>query len=134
MVATLTGNGFAGGGKRDIVPAICHARALIPWHYLWIAPHALQFIIAIVMVRRGLWREFPLFFSYTLFTVVEQGTLFILDHRAAVTPEQYWCDRWVFLSIEVPLRFAIVFEIFSNVFRDYPGLSGLRALYFVWRP
>ncbi len=100
------------------------------WHYLWIAPHALQFIIAMVMVRRGLWREFPLFFAYTLFTVVEQGTLFILDHRAAVTREEYWRDRWVFLFIEVPLRFALVFEIFSNVFRDYPGLKRLTRLVF----
>jgi len=39
------------------------------WHYLWIAPHALQFIVASVMLRRGLWREFPVFFAYTLFTV-----------------------------------------------------------------
>ena len=100
------------------------------WHYLWIAPHALQFIIAIVMVRRGLWREFPLFFSYTLFTVVEQGTLFILDHNAAVSGYEYWRDRWVFLSLEVPLRFAVVFEIFSNVFRDYPGLKRLTRLVF----
>jgi hypothetical protein len=100
------------------------------WHYLWIAPHALQFIIAIVMVQRRLWREFPVFFAYTLFTVVEQGTLFILDHQAAVTPEEYWRDRWVFLSLEVPLRFAIVFEIFSSVFRGYPGLKQLTRILF----
>ena len=100
------------------------------WHYLWIAPHALQFIVASVMLRRGLWREFPVFFAYTLFTVVEQGTLFIQDHRADVTPEAYWHDRWVFLAFEVPLRFAIVFEIFSSVFRDYPGLKQLTRILF----
>jgi hypothetical protein len=100
------------------------------WHYLWIAPHALQFIIAIVLVRRGLWREFPVFFAYTLFTMVEEGTLFILDHRAAVTAEEYWRDRWVFLAFEVPLRFAVVFEIFSSVFQDYPGLKQLTRILF----
>jgi hypothetical protein len=100
------------------------------WHYLWIAPHALQFIIAIVMVRRRLWREFPLFFAYTLFTVVQQGTLFIQDHRAVVTGDEYCRDRWVFSSIEVPLRFAIVFEIFSSVFRSYPGLKQLTRILF----
>jgi hypothetical protein len=106
-----------------------HAHSFL-WHYLWIAPHALQFIIAIVMVRRGLWREFPVFFAYTLFIGLEQGTLFVLDHRAAVTSEEYWRDRWVFLAIEVPLRFAIIYEIFSSVFRNYPGLKRLTRLVF----
>lgn len=100
------------------------------WHYLWIAPHALQIIIAIVMVRRRLWREFPLFFVYTLFQIVEEGTLFVLDHLSRVTPAQYWDARWEFLSIEVPLRFAIIFEIFSSVFRDYPGLKRLSRILF----
>jgi hypothetical protein len=100
------------------------------WHYLWIAPHALQIIIAIVMVRRGLWREFPVFFAYTLFQIVEEGTLFVLDHRAAITPAHYWRDRWGFLLFEVPLRFAVIFEIFSSVFRNYPGLKRLTHILF----
>lgn len=100
------------------------------WHYLWIAPHALQVLIAIIMVRRRLWRDFPLFFAYTLFQIVEEGTLFVLDHNPAVSGYDYWLDRWVFLAIEVPLRFAIIFEIFSNVFRDYPGLKRLTRLVF----
>jgi hypothetical protein len=100
------------------------------WHYLWIAPHALQFVIAIIMVRRGLWREFPVFFAYTLFQIVEEGALFVLDHKAAVSGDDYWRDRWLFLAFEVPLRFAIIFEIFSSVFRDYPGLKRLTTLVF----
>jgi hypothetical protein len=100
------------------------------WHYLWIAPHALQIIIAIIMVRRGLWREFPVFFAYTLFQVVEEGTLFVLDHTAAVSSDDYWRDQWLFLAIQTPLRFAIIYEIFCSVFRDYPGLKRLTTLVF----
>ena len=100
------------------------------WHYLWIAPHALQLIIAVIMLRRGLWREFPAFFAYTLFEIVEQGTLFVLDHTAAVSAVEFWRDQWLFLAIEVPLRFATIFEIFSSVFRDYPGLKRLTSLVF----
>ena len=73
------------------------------WHYLWIAPHALQIIIAIVMIRRGLFREFPVFFTYTVFQMVEEGTLFILDHSAAVSGYQYWCAHSVGLAIDVAL-------------------------------
>jgi len=60
------------------------------WHYLWIAPHALQIIIAIIMIRRKLLREFPMFLTYTIFQVVLEGTLFVLDHIPAVTGYQYW--------------------------------------------
>lgn len=100
------------------------------WHYLWVAPHALQIVIAIVMVRRGLWREFPVFFAYTVFQIVEGGTLFVLDHSAAVSADQYWCAHWVCLAIDVALRFAIIFEIFTSVFQKYPGLKQLTHVVF----
>ena len=89
------------------------------WHYLWIAPHALQIIIVIVMMRRGLLREFPVFFTYTVFQIVEGGTLFILDHSAAVSGYQYWCAHSVGLAIDIVLRFAIIYEVFTSVFRNY---------------
>ena len=100
------------------------------WHYLWIAPHALQIIVAVVMVRRGLFREFPVFFAYTVFQVLEEGTLFILDHSAAISGYQYWCAHSVGLAIDVALRFAIIVEIFSSVFRNYPGLKHLCRIFF----
>lgn len=102
------------------------------WHYLWIAPHLLQGIIAIVMVRRRLFREFPMFFTYTVFQIVEEGTLFILDHSAAVSDELYWRVYWVGLGIDVALRFAIIFEIFSRVFQNYAGLKELSRTFFRW--
>jgi hypothetical protein len=100
------------------------------WHYLWIAPHALQIIVVIVMIRRGLVREFPVFFAYTAFQIVEEGTLFILDHSAAVSAYQYWCAHWVGLTIDVGLRFAVIYEIASNVFQNYPGLKQLSRILF----
>jgi hypothetical protein len=100
------------------------------WHYLWIAPRALQIVIAAVMVRRGLIRDFPVFFAYTVFQIVDEGTLFILDHSPAVSGYQYWCFRSVGLGFDVSLRFAIIFEIFINVFRNYPGLRQLTRILF----
>src|SRR5271165_6384036 len=100
------------------------------WHYLWIAPHALQIIIAVVMVRRGWFREFPVFFIYTVFDAIAEGTLFTLDHIQAVSSDQYWTVYSVFLGVEVALRFAIIFELFSSVFRNYPGLRRLTRVLF----
>lgn len=95
------------------------------WHYLWIAPHVLQFFIVVVMLRRGWFREFPVFFAYTAFQVVEGGTLFILDHSPAISGYQYWFAHSVGLAIDVGLRFAIIFEVFTSIFRNYPGLKHL---------
>jgi len=100
------------------------------WHYLWIAPHALQFVIAIIMVRRRKVREYPVFFAYTVFQIVEGGTLFILDHVAAVSPDQYWLVHKVGQVFDAVLRFAIIFEIFSGVFGNYPGLKQLTRILF----
>jgi hypothetical protein len=100
------------------------------WHYLWIAPHALQIIIAIVMVRRGMFREYPLFFAYTVFQIVEGGTLFVLDHIDAVSGDQYWLTHRVCQMFDTALRCAIIFEIFSSVFGKYPGLKQLTRVLF----
>jgi hypothetical protein len=100
------------------------------WHYLWIAPHALQLLILIVMLWRGLFREFPIFFAYTAFDMAAETTLFILDHSRPVTSEQYWTAHWIFLGVEVALRFAIIYELVTGVFKDYPALTQLVRILF----
>jgi hypothetical protein len=102
------------------------------WHYLWLAPHAFQVVLAVFMVRRQLVREFPVFFIYTLFEIVGESTLFILDHAAAVSNLQYWYAHWVVSVISIGLRFAVMSEIFSSVFRRYTGLQGLGRIVFRW--
>jgi hypothetical protein len=102
------------------------------WHYLWIAPHILQVIIAVVMIRRRLIREFPMFLAYTIFEVVQGGALFILDHSARVSPYQYWEVYWVVQGVTIALRFAVIYEIFSHVFRPYPALRELSQILFRW--
>ena len=87
------------------------------WHYLWIAPHALQIVIAAHHYPRKLFREFPMFPAYTIFQVVLEGTLFILDHSPAVSGYQYWEVYWAGSVVSIALRFAVISEIFSQVFK-----------------
>jgi hypothetical protein len=100
------------------------------WHYLWLAPHALQILIAVLMVRRKLFREFPFFFAYTIFQIIEEGTLFILDHHPRVTGIQYWQAHWVGDLIAIALRLGVIHEVYSNAFRDYPGFKQLSRILF----
>jgi hypothetical protein len=102
------------------------------WHFLWLAPRMLQILIATVMIRRSLVRVFPVFFVYTVFQVIAEGTLFALDHIAAVSDYQYWYAYWAGLTVGSALRFGILWEIGSSVFRKYPGISRLNRLLFRW--
>ncbi len=102
------------------------------WHYLWLAPHALQAVIAVVMIRRRLSREFPMFLTYTVFQIVQGVALFILDHSLRVSPAQYWGASWPAQIVSIVLRFAVIYEIFSHVFRPYPALAELGRLLLRW--
>ena len=102
------------------------------WHYLWIAPHALQIVIAIIMIRRKLYRDFPIFLAYTIFQVVLEGTLFVLDHSPAVSGPLYWAVYWPGSVVSIVLRFGVISEIFGQVFSNYPGLKELSRVLFRW--
>ena len=102
------------------------------WHYLWIAPHALQIVIAIIMIRRKLYRDFPIFLTYTIFQVLLEGTLFALDHSPSVSGPLYWAVYWPGSVVSIALRFAVISEVFGQVFSNYPGLKELSRVLFRW--
>lgn len=53
--------------------------------YLWVAPHLLLAVVAAVMLRRRRHREFPIFFSYLLFEVLQFCVLFTMSRLFAAT-------------------------------------------------
>jgi len=50
------------------------------WLYLWVAPHVLLAVVAAVMLRSRRYREFPVFFSYLLFEILQFCILFAMMH------------------------------------------------------
>jgi hypothetical protein len=102
------------------------------WHYLWLAPHVLQIVVVVAMIRRRLVRDFSVFFTYTAFEIVQGTTLFVLDHNPAVSAEQYWHAHWIGLTVSVALRSAIIYEILVHVFRPYPAIEQLGRAAFRW--
>lgn len=102
------------------------------WHYLWIAPHVLQLVIAVTMIRRRLLHEFSMFLAYTIFQSVQSAILLVLDHSSAISATQYWNTAWVGLLITIMLRFAVIHEIFTCVFLNYPALRELSRLLLRW--
>ena len=102
------------------------------WHYLWLAPHLMQFAIAAVMVKRRMVREFPMFFVYTIFQATKESSLFLLDHSPSISPLAYWSFAGIGMGGDVITRFAAIYEIFGKVFRPYAGLKRLGDLLLKW--
>jgi hypothetical protein len=98
------------------------------WHFLWLAPTGLLAVVAVMMFRRGLHREYPVFFLYTLWQIVFIPLLFVLDHLSVVTPYQYQFAYWVAEVGCIALRFAIIYEVFSVLFRPYRALKQLASI------
>ncbi len=102
------------------------------WNYLWIAPHLLQAGVAVVIIARKLHRRFPIFFLYTGFEVLQFAVLFIMYHLPAVSVRDYFYVHWVGVGVSTTLRFGVIHEIFSHVFRNYAALAELGKLLFRW--
>jgi hypothetical protein len=93
---------------------------------LWILPLALQFAIALVMLRRQLVKSFPVFFSYTVLVFSEGIALLFLKPNTNRFALIYWCTE----ALAVLLGLAVIFEILRHILPPYSSLRFV--LNFVW--
>jgi hypothetical protein len=99
------------------------------WHYLWVAPCVVLLFLAVILYRRSLQREFPIFFLFVVFQGVTGLVLYVLDLKLPRSlAGVYWQANLVHLLIEVVLKFALLGEIFSQLLKPYPALSKLGKL------
>jgi hypothetical protein len=99
------------------------------YYALWFAHPALQLGIAGLMVRRGLHRKFKFFFAYILVQLVSFAIVFPAYWRSSSAIYYlYWgCE---FLS--VAFGFAVIHEVFVDVFRMFHTLRDLGTVLFRW--
>jgi phosphate starvation-inducible membrane PsiE len=95
------------------------------WHYLFVAPNVLLLVLAIVIWRRSLHKQFPIFVIFAVVTGVEQLTIYTADVLPSVSPTAWWKIFWVGLLLEALVKFALIGEIFGRVFGQYPSLAKL---------
>lgn len=101
-------------------------------YYLWIAPHALLVVVLVVMFRRKLQRQFPIFFTYIAFEIIQFLTLFIAEYSPSISRKQYYLLFLFGSAISTILRFGVLYEIFIHVFRNYPALNRSARVSFRW--
>lgn len=85
------------------------------WLCLLIAPHVLLVPLAVVMFRKGLQKDFPVFFTYLLFEILEFGVLFTMLEMKVPGPTQMSVDRLA-RGADVAFHFGIIQEMFESPF------------------
>jgi hypothetical protein len=100
------------------------------WYCLWVAPHALQGILLFAMVRRRLDRQFPMFFLYTAFEVLQFVVLFTTSRSHLQFGEVYVRVYSVGLALSTAIRFGVIYELFKHFFHRYPALDGAGQVLF----
>lgn len=100
------------------------------FNYLWIAPHVLQVVLAVLLIRQRSVREFPAFFTYTVFEVLQFIVLFTLGNLGRF--HQYTVAWFVGEAISAVLRFIIIREIFDGVFEHYSPVKRWGKSLFQW--
>lgn len=95
---------------------------------LWFVPAFLQAAMAILMLRRKLYRELPLFFVYLLFKVLLNCLLWLFRHQMP----HYFYIYWVGEAIGSVLTLAVIYEIFTTVVKRYETIHRTGSLLYRW--
>lgn len=99
------------------------------WHYLDASPCILLLLLAVIIYRRSLHREFPIFLIFAIVQGVTMLALYVLNVTLPLSWAPFWWKaNFVHLLIEVALKFALIGEIFSQLLKPFPALSKLGKL------
>jgi magnesium-transporting ATPase (P-type) len=98
------------------------------WHkalllFLWITPHLLLVVVAAVVCKRRLYREFPYFFAYVLCRIAVFILLFALYTVYGVAGRQYTYVFSATLLLIIALGFGVIDEVSKDLFSKSPFLK-----------
>jgi len=93
------------------------------WHYLWVAPNLLLLILSMVIWRRRLHKQIPIFWLFTVVAAIGQLVVYVADVLPSVDAFAWWRIFWASLLVEALIKFALIGEIFGLVFGHYSSLA-----------
>ncbi len=105
-----------------------HSQTIV--FYLWCAQPMLQSVVAVILWRRKLHKQFPVFFLFLLAQVAIFAAIFPL--WLAGNHKMYFGLFWLGEAVNAVLGFKVIHEIFLDVFRPYHTLKDLGTLLFKW--
>lgn len=103
--------------------------ARVAIYALWAAAPVVQAFLAVILLRRKLRRNFPIFFVYTVLQAAFFPILITLYHASYIG---YFWAYWATSLVGVVLSFVVMREIFTNLLRPYDSLRDLGDVLFRW--
>ena len=97
---------------------------LVSYYYLWVGPHLLLASILVAMFLRRLHRQFPMFFVYALFEMLQCGVLVAISLSAIHFGPAYARVYSIGLAMSTVIRFAVINELYRHFLRRYAALNG----------
>jgi hypothetical protein len=95
---------------------------------VWWGSLGLEIGIAFALVYRRMYRELPIFFSYTVFLAVRTVILLGLERGSTAYFWAYWDGE----VLSWALALAAIQEIAQHLFKPYPAVERLIAVLFRW--
>ena len=94
-------------------------------YLLWILPQLLIAAVLFRLIRRGLQRQLPFFFSYLLCQLAQFIALFTINWLPGVS---IYCYHWVLVGTQavlVLLKFGIIYELTRELLISHSSLPGI---------
>jgi hypothetical protein len=99
------------------------------YYALWVAHPIFQLGIGGVLLKRGLHRKFKFFSGYLLVQLATFAVVFpTYWHNYSASFYLYWCCD----ALSVAFGFAVIHEVFVDVFRSFHTLRDLGTVLFKW--
>lgn len=95
------------------------------WHILWFTRIILSFVLCLVIFRRQLNKQFPLFTAYVVWLSVAGTALVAMNYARSVSGYQYFVGVAISDAGEAVLSFIIIYQMLVHTLRRYPPLSDL---------
>ncbi len=99
---------------------------------LWLTPTVLLVVLAVLLWRRKLAAEFPVFFSYTLMHVARACVLFAVYRGYGYSSFLYFCAYWIAEAVDAGFQLAVIYEVYARLFQPYESLGQLGKSLFRW--
>ncbi len=87
---------------------------LIPW----LGSLALEILLVFFILKNGIHKRFPVFFSYVIFDILRA---IILPAILYATPRtyNYYYGYWICVAVEYTITLLIILEVFTYIFRSH---------------
>jgi len=95
----------------------------------WVAAALGLVFLVVLMIRKKLHREFPVFFALVCAEGIDSWLAMPLK---AISYKAYYVEYWTLAAITTALGFAVLREVFLHIFRPYDALRNFGKMLFRW--